>query len=972
MLSRFLGAKKAFFLLRASLIGTIALALSSLGAIADLLSLKTFQSYSRIVLAVDPTIPAELESSATGFKVRFKGVSLLELGLSKNASYFGIKDPRVKQLEIKEVGRNVEVTGKWAFPTGNERLARPEMEVFQYRSQNPFALHLDLWVKRGPTALEVEQKQRETARQLAEAAAKADAEKRAARRLASERFTAAVEDLSRFCRLPLNEANEVFLPLLPVHSKFPFQRYFSTTTPDTHFVYYEPQIASRDAQYVRLALKLYRDGNFGLTLKTLDFLDKEFPQSPFRLEMRFLRANALIKLGIKGEPEQLLTQLVYDAGGSAIALHTAVYRALKQMEAGSHLAALESFLWLINKYPEHRLMWVFRMGAAEALYAMKQTDRAQKEYQWVAENAPTEAAKSEGALRIGDLFLERFQYDQSLTFYYRAIQSFSGNAEGFPTVHLNRAESLYGLSQYDRAASAYTEFLKKYPAHPAGWRATYRLGEIFGRRSGKENLTASRRWFYETINRYPYSPGTTLARMRLLPCEDHGGFDLASADKFFMEDAARFNGSGEVLMARYREMKALSYVRTLVSFREDKRAIEVAIKELLQLGNIPTRPILGNLLNAVFRKYVLELLNSGDKYGALAFYRKHADTIPKAHAGPVSPDYVLKLSQAASDLGLGALALSLNQSYKTQLAFRSKATSTRSLASEFSKNSTASGESLDVTQIKAPPLEEGEAKLRQGEEKFTEAKGLWKSKGLQERAKIKELLSSVGEESRFSFERELILGRIVESEKNPTEALRHAVAAQLLEPAHDPKGGVPKSIRLHSWIAQLTAEAGDPEVALETLRKLEGRLRGMKKGQADDPAEHAVRVIGLPAPLTLEQTLFYQVDLLEKKNAWNEAVKVYEKLTSESLGGNHARFGLARALLRVGDQEQKTRAFEELEALAKYVPPANPNGVASPPHPDVASGKVKVDFWNRLAREAISNEQSRQSLKPENAKEGKP
>jgi len=46
---------------------------------------------------------------------------------------------------------------------------------------------------------------------------------------------------------------------------------------------------------------LYEQGKNALALRTLVFFDDEHPNSAFREEMTFLRANALIKLGMTEE-----------------------------------------------------------------------------------------------------------------------------------------------------------------------------------------------------------------------------------------------------------------------------------------------------------------------------------------------------------------------------------------------------------------------------------------------------------------------------------------------------------------------------------------------------------------------------------------------------------------------------------------------------------------------------------------------
>src|SRR5581483_9784991 len=109
-------------------------------------------------------------------------------------------------------------------------------------------------------------------------------------------------------------------------------------------------------------------------------------------------------------------------------------------------------------------------------------DRAAKEYEWVAEKAPDAKFRAEGALRQGDLFMSRFQYDQALASYFHGLHYFGKEAKDFASIHINRAEALYWLEQWDRAEEAFKAFLEGFPAHPEGWRAAFRIAEIHARR----------------------------------------------------------------------------------------------------------------------------------------------------------------------------------------------------------------------------------------------------------------------------------------------------------------------------------------------------------------------------------------------------------------------------------------------------------------------------------------------------------
>jgi hypothetical protein len=472
------------------------------------------------------------------------------------------------------------------------------------------------------------------------------------------------------------------------------------------------------------------------------------------------------------------------------------------------------------------------------------------------------------------------------------------------------------MGQYDRAEQAFSSFLDQYPAYPAGWRATFRLAEIFGRRQGDKAQEQSRKWYYDTINRYPYSPGAVLARMSLIPCDDHGGFTIESASKFYSTDAQNFDGGGEVVMNRFRDYRGLANVRAMVAFGQDARAVDVAIQELQSNPRSQARLIVGDILGTVFRKSIMGMLAEGKKYEALNFYREKSESVPQ----PAEPDYLLKLSQAASDLNLGSMAESLAKAYD-------KAAGTgRSVAAE-----SPSGK-------KAEP--DFDQKLRDSEKYFTEAKALFTASGTKVSAEdaktIREKLLKVIDESEFAYQREIIQASLDEKDSKFASALGHAIRAELFMPAKA-KSSTDDAIRVSHWIATLQARAGSQSTALALYRNLEkARANEPKEGRKEGPA---ARLGVAPVP-SIDQLIAAEGEILAKQGKWGEAAASYARGVDQGLGGNQMMFEYARALGRspASTDQEKSRV-----TLKK-----------------IADSQVD-DFWRKLAREALANQLPRRA-----------
>ncbi len=870
--------------------------------------LKSFTTHSRLVIRIDDGTQTQWKDVPGGFELFFKGMMLADLGaplgaeeawgreIQKMAEKAG--DPRLASLAVREEKGGLRLIGKWRFPKGEQAPAEPKMERFDYRDKALPAYVVDFWPKKGPTLAEVKQAKFRAAREAQFRAAEKRTKERRERRLASEELRQGVKNTTRFCQEPFDEAKDIFLPFGPLHEPVNFSRWFSSNTADENYKYLQPTGDGEDAKYVRLALDLYSQGKPALVLKTLDFFDAEQPNSKFKLEMQFLRANAMIRLGLRAEAMRILKDIVAVAKDSSVALYAGMYVAVKTAESGNHLAAMESFLWLIQNYPSHRLNWVFHLGVAESLYAMKQTDRAAKEYQWVIMNGPDRQAQAEGAARMGDIYLIRRQYERALAAYYQAIKHYKTEMKKFPAVFVNRAESLYWLKIFDRAESAYREFLAAYENHPSAWRAMYRMGEVVGRKPGAKAREESRKWFLDTVNRFPFSPGATLARARVLPCDDHGGFDLLAAERYFGTEAAKFTGEGDILMDRYQDYRALARVRTLISMGREDMAVSAAIQELEGKTGSAAREILSETLGTLFRKLILTMLSDGKRYEALNLYREKAGFIPPGR--PEEMDYLLKLSQAASDLGMGSMAIQL--------------------AEEHTKATTAPDRKIASHEI--------DLRMAEAERHYSRAKALWVSKGAAADAEIREQLGFVLEESEFSYDREVLLGLLDDKKGRHESALKHLSRAQMLLPTDGKNGD--DADRLEYFVATLTERAGDPMVSARIYGKL---LKGGAKRSSEGGTQGRGGALGLPPVPAAELLMIAQGDILAKHSKWGEAAAAYGLAVKEGLGGNHAMYKYAQALTLTGGSGDQEKARGLLETLAK---------------------SKTEDFWSKLARERLA------------------
>jgi tetratricopeptide (TPR) repeat protein len=259
--------------------------------------------------------------------------------------------------------------------------------------------------------------------------------------------------------------------------------------------------------------------------------------------LEFLKASALLKLGHEEAALKELDKLKTTESNSTSAFAAGVYLGRRFLEKGEWVKSLESFSWLSHRFPKHNLAWVFKLAVAESLYQLKQYDKAAQAYRDTAEHATRPEDRYEAIAREGDCYLNRGYFDKALASYYRAIEIEPVAKKSKPTFRslvaptINIGESYYGLKQLDQARVAFQRAYSFFSDNVNSWRTTLRLGEIFGRKRDATSQKEARDFFYQTINQYPASPGATIARMRLIPCGDHGGFNAESARKFLEGEA---------------------------------------------------------------------------------------------------------------------------------------------------------------------------------------------------------------------------------------------------------------------------------------------------------------------------------------------------------------------------------------------------------------------------------------------------
>ncbi len=880
--------------------------------------LETRGSFSRLQLAIDSSFQPKFSDSAKGFRIEVPSATLMDVGVPFgsekrfNDYLENIRDDRISRIRVRETDSKLLIEGEYRFPTGKAALANPKMEHFDFKKEEAGRFVIDFFYQKGPTVAEVEKLRKET-KGLRERAAiellkKKEQEKRAAR----EKRILDGRNAMLFCEQPFDRSTTVFLKFRAEHPGLSFSAYFPERIPDHRFQYSEPRKKGEAADMVRLALKLSRENKHGLVVRTVEFLENEHPKSSYLNEMLFLKANAYFRMGYEDRGRALLQSLAKTARGSEVGLQTAGFLAARSFQNQDWLAALEAFLNLKREMPDHELVWLFRYGIAESLYRIKQGEQAQTEYEWLSNNAPKPEIRAEAAFKIGDVFFERGQFAQAVSAYQSALKGRDLYLGSYPAVLLNLGESYFQLEELSRAESIFKKFMEIGSGNPMAWRASLRLAEIKAMGSTL-NLEAEKA-FMETINRYPLSQGALVARIRLLPCGGHGGFDLPAAERLISSpEVTNFPSDGSVYPSQFRELAGLTEVRMLISYKEYQKALERGMARLRENPGVETRKLIEQAMIGGIKSILEKKLKDKDVFGAIAFYEKYGDFLPLPAHDPLADDLKIRLATLAAERNLTQFALKIIEPYR-----RMNEAGQKEVLAAIEKHVTLEG--VDD----------------QEERNLVEAKTLWNSADfkVEDASLADRLVARLGyirEESRHAFEKNLILALFYREKKDFKRALVHvrrlANQMQGLSPA--------ARIQVEAFLGDVAFQGSDWNLAGRFFRKSRQGLAGLS-GKTGEILGFR-HLDATPSPGYLVQA---EGEALEKLEKWKEAVALYTEAIENKIGGNHILYSHAKAILKDGGRESESRAMVSLRKIEQ---------------------SQDDDVWKRLAQEKLK----------EIAKEGK-
>jgi tetratricopeptide (TPR) repeat protein len=855
------------------------------------LEVQPHSSFSRLNISLDESFKPKIVNGPKGFEIRIPAAEMLDLGIPMgevsefNRQLKSLQDSRIGELSVLEKDSELIIRGKYRFPSGKNALAKPEMELFDFYRKEDGKLVIDFWYRKGPTVAEADQQRKLQAMKNQDQKRKEILRQEEERRVQKEKRLEESRSALRFCETPLSRENSLWVKYRAEHPILNFNQYFPEFVPDHGFRYQEPSGKSEEAQMVRLAIKLSRENKHALVVKTVDFLKAQYPHSIHQREMEFLKASSYYRLEMVEQGKVLIEELSKNGRKTEVGVQSTAFLGAQAFRNSQWLAAHDLFMRIRKDFPDHPMTWLFRYGIAESLYQIRQYDQARPEFEWLSKNALNQQIRNESGFKAGDLYFNRNQYAQAITAYEMVLKANPEGGTRYPHVYMNLGEAYFQLEEFNKAEENFGKYLIHARTHPTAWKASLRVAEIRSMRKPSD----SEKNFTETVNQYPMTPGAAIARLRMIPCGNHGGFDLNSGSRYVNSDEVKKIEDPEAFYSTsLSELIGLTEVRMLLSFQEDEKAIDKGLARLRENPSLEARKLIEKGIVGGVKRLLEKRLQENDYYGAIALLEKHGDYLPAPTFDPVCDEMRLKIARFAADKKLASLALRIIEPFR---------------ASDENGLKLAADEIRRDLQLDSTDEMENRA--------MVEAKSLWngekfKLKDEKESAVFLEKLSSIRDQSRLSSERDLL--RSLYHRARGEDAKAYEFAKRL-------STGMPRfssRTKAQAWayVAELAAKNGDHAAAAKAFR--ESRLIVAKLTEKD---EASFEYRHFPNAPSLARLYAAEGEQLENLQKWKEAVAIYTEAIENKLGGNHVLYAHARAILKDGGRDSRLVATQSLEKI---------------------------------------------------------
>lgn len=281
----------------------------------------------------------------------------------------------------------------------------------------------------------------------------------------------------------------------------------------------------------RLLVTLFERKRYAVYLKTLQWFREKYPQSKYDALFSYMTGDVLLaRWRDKAQVEdyelavQSYSSALQKEVDSPAAERTSTLLGILALERGDNLGALrffESHIANPNFGDAKRFSKeVARLGVGFAYMNLFRTNEALQTFDDLEKSASDPRIRVEAAYRKGDVLSRAGRYPEAIESYRQAMGKFPEGLPRFPGALFNQSEGYFQKGLYRQSLEGYRDFVKKFPSNDYAPLAMTRLGELLEIQGA--DPTRAMGAFLETHFRFGENPYAIIARLRLLSARMKG------------------------------------------------------------------------------------------------------------------------------------------------------------------------------------------------------------------------------------------------------------------------------------------------------------------------------------------------------------------------------------------------------------------------------------------------------------------
>ncbi len=277
---------------------------------------------------------------------------------------------------------------------------------------------------------------------------------------------------------------------------------------------------SDENKQARTLLALFNQRSFASFIKGKRIFKKTFPKSTYDEILSYVEADTWIELWKLNKRQEYLNQamnlykmLIERYPKSPIAERTLINTGMLAHNVGEFFIATKMLKRYVQNYGLSPFVDTVKLYLADSLAQLKNYDGAYNILNDVNQTGET-GAKIEAKYRMGDIFFLKQSFRRSEQAYLEALTEYPEAYEKYPNAIFNMAEAQFNLAEYKNSLDSFKKFYETFPNHDYSAYALTRSGELV------DIIYRDKQWaqgFYnESYYKYRDTMGGALARMRSL------------------------------------------------------------------------------------------------------------------------------------------------------------------------------------------------------------------------------------------------------------------------------------------------------------------------------------------------------------------------------------------------------------------------------------------------------------------------